>query len=219
MSLREKWKYAQVMGRKLISPSSETSFIGRYKMQGILLLAVLCIVTMPHKALAHFVTALQSGSQTSETSPECLNAVMLIILWFSMLVGMARKKRSLIIKLTWDSFEGLHQEGVPEEIIAQAKKLIGLEYSSEESFIEALEEAIGKAELKPYKLKFLKHAEYPKSQKRSQPACCCDCCDCCYLGDCSGYGDCNGDGACDCGDCDCGGCDCGDCDCGGCDCG
>lgn len=234
MNVREKWNYALATGRKIVHASTNISLLAKLNAHITFAAVAFCIFATPHKALAHVVNTLQTGATSSDSGPECVNLTMLITLWLSVLVGMAGRERSLEIKLTPKSLEGMRDEGVPEEILEKARSLIELEYSDEESFVQALEEVIGPEKLRPYRLKFLKHAEYSKSRRRwkssgnpdtrksSLPDCCgcCDCCDCCYLadcGDCDGpdcdCGDCSG---CDCGDCDCGGCDC---DCGGCDCG
>ncbi|RLD56280.1 MAG: hypothetical protein DRJ01_15450 [Bacteroidetes bacterium] len=73
-------------------------------------------------------------------------------------------------KLDSPTLEKLQERDIPKSILELLKKIKKVKFSTEEEFLKAVENIIGKAAIKKYKDKFLKHGFYIKRKGKSKIA-------------------------------------------------
>jgi hypothetical protein len=92
MTLREKWCYAVNTSRRVAFRENARSLLAKSGGALTFALGLICILTLPQKALGQFVGNLNFGPESPDSS-ECIGIGMLLTLWLSVLAGMAAHKR------------------------------------------------------------------------------------------------------------------------------
>lgn len=93
MSFREKWEYAVYTTRAAAFRDVAHSLFARYKAYLTFALGLLCILTVPQKALGQYTKALHIGTEHAGSGAECLGIGMLLSVWLSVMVGIVTPRR------------------------------------------------------------------------------------------------------------------------------